>query len=205
MTLQSTINNSSYFCSDENDVESDPKSDQVVVTHTSDGKKIKFTDTDTTNRNSPHKLLINRLIPDIIPVFIPPINQMTTDWVADSGGTFHAVSKILSKDIVTDAARSAARVFKDPLVVNWKATDGMIPQDRNTVGIHPILTTPVRIGDGPYISATSIRIKEVESPSWSIVPQEVRNTLPFDTYINGERNNLLIKNIYLFHPYRLII
>ena len=65
-TLQSTINNSAYYYSEENDAEIDPKSDQLVATHTSDGMKIKVTDTDTTNRNPPQKLLINWLIPEII-------------------------------------------------------------------------------------------------------------------------------------------
>ena len=55
LTLHSKINNSAYYDSDEDDVESDPKSDPLVATHTSDGKKRKVTDTDTTNRNSAHK------------------------------------------------------------------------------------------------------------------------------------------------------
>ena len=112
MTLQSTINNSSYFCSDENDVESDPKSDQVVTTHNSDGEERKVTDTDTTKGNSPQKLLTNREIPAIIPVVILPVNQTTVDGVAASGGTLHAVHTILSKEIFADAARGAAHVFK---------------------------------------------------------------------------------------------
>ena len=40
--------------------ESDPKSDPLVDTHTSDGKKGKITDTDTTKGNYPHKLLTNK-------------------------------------------------------------------------------------------------------------------------------------------------
>ena len=53
LTLQSTINYSA-------DAESDPKSNQVVATHTSDREKIKVTATDTTKGNSSHKLLANR-------------------------------------------------------------------------------------------------------------------------------------------------
>ena len=49
--LQSTINDYAYYHSENNDAGSDPKSDQAVATHTSDGNKIKFTDTDTTNGN----------------------------------------------------------------------------------------------------------------------------------------------------------
>ena len=103
-----------------------------------------------------------------------------------SGGTLHAVRMILSKDIAADVTRGAARIFKDPPVVNWKDTDGTISQYGNTVGTPPpILTTPVRIGSGPSVSPASIRSQEIESPRWSIIPQEVRNAQPFDTSING--------------------
>ena len=124
LTLQSTMNYSAYYHSDENDAKSDPKSDELVDTHSSDGKKRRVTDTDTTNGTSPHKLLINRLIPDIIPVVILPMNQTTVDGVAEIGGTLHAVRMILFKDIVVDAVCSAACVFKYPTVVQWKETDG---------------------------------------------------------------------------------
>ena len=63
LTLQSKINNSAYYNSDEDDAESDTKSNQLVATHTSDGKKRKIADINTTNGNYPHILLINRIIP----------------------------------------------------------------------------------------------------------------------------------------------
>ena len=72
LTLDSTINNSAYYNSDEYDAESDPNSDPLA-THNNDRKKIKFTDTDTINGNSPQKLLINRTLPIIIPPIYPPI------------------------------------------------------------------------------------------------------------------------------------
>ena len=171
LTLQSTINDSSYYHSDVNDAKSDPKSDQVVATHTSDRKKRKVTDTDTNNGNPPHKLLINRLVPEIIPVVIPLINQKTADGIAESGGTLHAVRMILSKEIVTDAARSAAHVFKYPLVVNWKDKDRTIPRDGNTVGTPPRLTNPVWIGAEPSVSPTIIRSQNIDSTRRPIVPQ----------------------------------
>ena len=59
LMIHSTINNSEYYNSDEDEAESDPKSDQLVATHTSDGKKRKLPNSDTINRNSPQKLLIN--------------------------------------------------------------------------------------------------------------------------------------------------
>ena len=48
LTLQSTINNSSDDHLNRNVAESDPKRDQLIDTHTSDGRRGKFTDTDTT-------------------------------------------------------------------------------------------------------------------------------------------------------------
>ena len=75
LTLEPTINDSAYYHSDKNDAESDPKSDPLVATHTREGKKRKITDTDTTNVNSPHKLIFNQLIPWIIPGAIHPIDQ----------------------------------------------------------------------------------------------------------------------------------
>ena len=51
LTIDSTINNSTYYNSDKDDAEFDPKSDPLVATNTSDGKKRKVTDTDTNNRN----------------------------------------------------------------------------------------------------------------------------------------------------------
>ena len=62
-----------YYNSEEDDAESDPNKYPRVVTHTSDGKKRKVTDTHSTNWISPHKLLINRLIPETTPVAIRPI------------------------------------------------------------------------------------------------------------------------------------
>ena len=112
LTLRSTIKYSGYYNSDEDDAESDTNSDQLVATHTSDGKKRKFTDTDTNNGNSPQKFLINRTIPVIIPPIDPPI----ADGVAASRGTLHANHTIASKEIVTDAARSGARVSK---ILRW--------------------------------------------------------------------------------------
>ena len=71
LTIDSTINDSEYYHSEEDDEESDPNSDPKVDTHSSDGKKIRVTDIDTTNGNYPQYLLINQLILEIIPVIIP--------------------------------------------------------------------------------------------------------------------------------------
>ena len=108
LTIQSTINNSAYCNSEKDDAESDPNSDPNVDTHTSYGKKIKVTDNEDTNRNSPRKLLINWLIPDIIPVEILPIDQTIAEDAAGCVDTLHAYHTILSTEIVMDGARSAA-------------------------------------------------------------------------------------------------
>ena len=50
LTLDSTINDSAYYNSDKSDAKGNP----LLATHTSDRKKRKVTDTDTTNGN-PHK------------------------------------------------------------------------------------------------------------------------------------------------------
>ena len=142
LTLQSTIKDSAYYNSEDDDAESNPKSNQVVATHTSDGKKRKFADADTTNRNSAHKLLIKRIIPEIVPVIMAPIGPTNRDGVASSGGTLHAHCTIISKDIVADAARSAARVFKYPMVVNYKDTYRTIAWDGNTIVNPPYIDYP---------------------------------------------------------------
>ena len=53
LTTDSTINDSAYYNSDKNDAEGDSKSDTLVATYTSDRKKRKVTDTETTNGNYP--------------------------------------------------------------------------------------------------------------------------------------------------------
>ena len=147
-------------------------------------EKRKVTDTDTTNGNPPQNLLINRLIPEIIPFVIPPAPRIA-DGVAASTGTLHAFRTILLKEIVTDTARSAARVFKYPKVVNWIDTDGTSPQDGNTVGMTPRLTTPVWIGAVPLVSPTRMRSQDIGIPRESIGPREFRDAQPLDTSING--------------------
>ena len=130
------------------------------------------------------KLLINRLIPEIIPVVILPAPWIV-DGVAASSGTLHVRQTMSTNDIVTDVECTSARVFKDHTVLNWKDTDGLIRQDRNTVRVSPILTTPVRIGAGTSVSPTRMGSQDIGSPSGSIGPQEVRDAQPLDTAING--------------------
>ena len=107
MKVDSTINNSSYYNSDADDVEDDPKSDPLVNTHNSDGKKGQLTDSDTNNRNYPQNLLINRTHLMIV----PPIDLRVAGGVSSGRGTTHTRQTPTLKVIVTDAARSGAPVF----------------------------------------------------------------------------------------------
>ena len=134
-----------------NVAKSDPKSDPLVDTHTSDKKKGKITYTDTTKVNSPHKLLTNREIPEIIQGVILPFNQTTVDGVATSGRFFRVVCAVLHKDIGVSATLSTAGVLKYPPGVNWNYASGMIPQDINTAVIPPRATTPVRTNTVPSV------------------------------------------------------
>ena len=167
-----------------NDAKSDPRSDQVVDTHTSDGNERKVTATDTTKGNSPHKLLTNQEIPAIIPAIIPLVNQTTADTFAISGSSLHAVHAVLYKEIITSATCSAAGVLKHPPVVNWKGASGTIPRDRNTVGITHRETNPVQTGTGPSIPPIIIEVQKIDGPRQPIIPQEVRNAEPIDASIN---------------------
>ena len=113
------------------------------------------------------------------------INQTAADGVVEGGGTLHAVRTILSNEIATDTVPSAARVFKDPPVVNWKDTDGTITQNGNTIRNPPRSTTPVLVGAGPFVYPTKMGSQNIGVPRGSISPQEVRNAQLFDTSING--------------------
>ena len=156
------------------DAVSDPKrfpsSDQKVSTY-------------NTNRNSPHKLLVNSEISAIIQGVIPPVHQATEDGVLICGGALHAVRKVLTEEIITGAAFSSARVFKDPPGVNWKVTSRPIPTEMSTVGVSPISSTQVMTGSGTSEPPIRIRSQGIGSPRGSIVPQKVRNANPFKTSI----------------------
>ena len=91
-TIQSTISDSAHSDSEELvDTVSDPKSDSLVYTHTSDVNSA----SDTTNGNSPHKLLANREIPAIIQGVIRPVHQATTDGFFTCRGDLNAVRTFL--------------------------------------------------------------------------------------------------------------
>ena len=132
LTLDSTMNSSEYYHSEENDAENDPNRYPKVATHSSDRKKIKVTDTDTTNENSPHKLLINWIIQEIILVEILLIEQTISEDGAEIGEILHVYCTIISKKIVIDATRRYAHVIITPAGVICYVTDRNTLWDRNT-------------------------------------------------------------------------
>ena len=86
LNIQSRMNYSEYYNSKEDGAESNQNRYPKVDTHTSDGKKRKVTDNDNTNGNSSRELLINRLIPEIIAIAIPPIHHIIAEYSAGSEG-----------------------------------------------------------------------------------------------------------------------
>ena len=122
----------------------DPKSVQLVATHTSDGNERKITDTDTTNSNYPHKLILNRIIPNIIPGAICLIDHTITEDVAGIVDTLDTRQKILSKEIFMDAARSSVHIFQNSKEVISTGRDGTTSRDGKTVIAAARLTSPIQ-------------------------------------------------------------
>ena len=92
---------------------------------------------------------------------------------------------ILSKDIVTDAARSAAHVLRTPTDVSRHGTDGTTPWDRNTAIWSTRLTNPVWIGGSNTGSPSRTGSQYIIIPRGSIGPQWIRDAQPLNTSING--------------------
>ena len=160
--------------------------DPKVDNHISEGNSA----TDTTNITSTQKLLAKREVPAIIQGVIPPVHQTTADVVLTCVGDFHAVRTVVLDNIVMGAAPRAARVFKDPLVVNWKVEIRPIPVDMNIVGVSRIYTTHVITGTGTSTPLISKSRQTIDSPRGSIGPHKVSNTHPFKTSINKFLPNL---------------
>ena len=185
LTIQSTISDSAYYDSEEHDAISNPKSDLLVATHTSIGNKRKITDNDTTNGNSPHKLILNRLIPKIIPGTIRTIYQIITEDVARIGDTSDARQTVLSKDIVTDAACSGAHIFRTTREESRTGRDGTTPQDRNIVIATASLTSPIQICHSTTYSPSRNRNQDIINLIGHVSPQWIRNAKKLKTSIDG--------------------
>ena len=95
LTILSTINNS-----EEDNTEIDPNRDPKVASYNK-------------NEYSPHKSILNWFIPKIIPGAIRPIDQTITEDLVVIGDILDARQTVLLEDIVTNAARSGARIFNN--------------------------------------------------------------------------------------------
>ena len=115
---------------------------------------------------------------------MPPVNQTISDGVATSRRYLYAVRAVLHKEIVTGITCRAVGVLKYPSVVNWKDASGTIPQDRNTVGMTPISTTPVWTGTRPFSPPISRGSQKIEGPRRPIINQYVRNVDTLGASIN---------------------
>ena len=123
------INDSGHYRSKDGDKESDPKIDPKFATHTDDRKKRKFYVMETTNVDSLHKSLINRLVPEIIPATILAIDQVIAEDAALVDQTLEGVGAILPQDIIPGTTRGAVIGFNNSPVINWEDASGTHPVD----------------------------------------------------------------------------
>ena len=185
LTIQSTIRDSAYYDSEEHNAVSDLKSDSLVATYTSDRNERKITDTDTTNGNCPHKLILNRFIPKITPGAFRPIHQTITDDVVGTGETLKVRQTVLSKEIATDATCSDARIFQTPREVRRMIRDITTTKYGNTVVETFRLTPPVQICHSTTDSPIRNRNQEIINPIGPVGPQWIRNAKKLKTSIDG--------------------
>ena len=95
-----TINDARYYESESantNDSKGNPARNPKIYTHTSDGKKGKFTD--TRNGDLQQKMLSNRTLPIITTTMDPRIDDGVTTCEASP----HKIKIPLTLDIITDA------------------------------------------------------------------------------------------------------
>ena len=119
----------------------------------------------------------------------PPIDQNISEDAAGSGETLHARHRIISKEIVIDAARSAAHVFQTPEDVIRNGTDKTTPLEDNPAIGSTRLTSPIRIGVSTTGSPSRTGRQDIRSPREYIGPQWIRDAQPLDTSINGIYSN----------------
>ena len=171
-----TINDSLYY-----DSKGDPASDPKTVTHNSDGKKRKVTD--TRNIDLQHKILINRTLLIITTTIDPRI----PDRVKTCGGTTNALIMPTTKEVITDVARSSAHVLRTPGHVSRTGRDGTKPRNGYVVVRSPRDNGPVMIGATTVYPDCgimgSLDILDKHGYTGSV---EIRDTQKFDTLIDGE-------------------
>ena len=125
----------------------------------------------TTNRNFPQKLFNSRFVPNITPGANRPNDQLVTDDVPGIRGTLGTHQTFLPKEIVTDAARSGARIFQNPSKVSQTGRDGSMPQDVNTAVATTRLTPQRQIFNSTSNSPTRNGTQDIVNPIEPASPQ----------------------------------
>ena len=121
-----TINDSEYYISDSvnaNNEKGDPASNPKTVTHTSGGNKRKVEN--TSNETLQQKLLSNRTLPVVTTTMDPRIDNR----IATCGGTSHALTTPVTKEVIAGATHGSARVNRTPRHVSWMCRDCSTPGD----------------------------------------------------------------------------
>ena len=113
------------------------------------------------------------------------IDHTIAEDYAGSGETLHARNKIRSKEIVTDAAHIATRVFRTPVDVNQHGTDRKTIWDGNTNIGSNRLAYPVWICGSTTGYPRRTGIQDIISSRGSIGPHLSRDAQLLETSING--------------------
>ena len=91
---------------------------------------------------------------------------------------------VLLKEIVTDAARSGTRIYRNPREVRRTVRYGSTPQDVNTA----VATARLTLQSPKFISTsdspTRTGTQDIFRPSRSIIPKKRRNAEPLEASIN---------------------
>ena len=104
---------------------------------------------------------------------------------------------VLSKDIVTDAVRSGARIFRTPREVSSIGRDSTTPKNRNTVVAAARSTSPVKICHITIESPSQNRNQDIVNPIEPVSPQWIRNAKRLKTSINGFLQKIEVLNQFL--------
>ena len=151
-TIQSTINDSEYYDSDErvdaiNDSEEQVDASNWLINYSkeqvdaiNDSKELvdavinpksgpssdPKVGTYTINRNVTQKLLKSQFVPKIIPAAIRPVCQLVPEDPPGIRETLGVRQTVLPKEIVIDRAYSGARIFRTLREVSRTVRDGSI-------------------------------------------------------------------------------
>ena len=166
LMIQLTINNS-YG----NDAESNPSSNQKVATY-------------ITNGSFPQKLFNNRFVSKIIPGTIRPIDQLVTKDFPGIQETLGARQTVLPKEIFTDVARGAARIFRTLREVSQTSRDSPMPRGVNTAVATARLSPLFQIFNSTSDSPTRTGTQDIFNPIGPSGPQWISDAQKLKTSIN---------------------